>query len=144
MVLFGSDRAVMAQSADLCDDMPYYVEIVISDVEIVPNIHNYMAANEEKEITKTKTARVRAGDGTVLWSVSVTATFSYNGTTSKCISCSHNAVSYVEAWSIKSVTSEKSGNEATATAVATHSVGSLSKDSTQSVTIKCSKNGAIS
>lgn len=134
----------MAQSVGVCDDIPCYVEIIISDAEIMPNIHNYMVASADKEITKTKTARVGAGDGTVLWSVSITATFSYNGTTSKCISCSHSAASYVEAWSIKSVISEKSGNEATATAVATHSVGSLTQDSTQSVTIKCSKNGVIS
>ena len=144
IMLFGSHTSASAQSISECKDTPYYIETTISDAETFPNTYSYTSTNESKEITKTKTTRVKAKDGTTLWSVSITATFSYNGTTSKCISCSHSATSYAKTWSIKSVTSKKSGSEATATAIATHSNGILSNDFTQSVTIKCSGKGVIS
>lgn len=127
------------------NEFPYSVETVIDDTSIF-SISPYSLAvqNSNKTITKTKTTRTKAQDGTVLWTVSITATFNYNSSTSKCISCSHSATSYARTWSIKSVTSSKSGNSATATAIATHSNGNLSHDFSQSVTIECSKNGIVS
>lgn len=44
-------------------------------------------------------------DGSIIWIVSNTGTFSYDGTTVKCISCSHSAKSYAQTRRIKSVTS---------------------------------------
>lgn len=55
-----------------------------------------------------------------LWSVSITATFIYDGSTSRCISCSPNATSYSSEWKIQSVSSNKSGNSATASATANY------------------------
>lgn len=98
-----------------------------------------------KYITKTKTTKLKNSSGDVMWSVSIKATFSYNGSTSKCTSCTPSATAYGSAWSIKSVTSSKSGNSATATAKAayTSSTGA-SQTYTKSVTIKCSASGVVS
>lgn len=87
---------------------------------------------------------MRDSSGVVLWSVSITATFAYDGTTSRCISCSPSANAPATTWSIKSISSSKNGSSATAYATATHSSPSSSKDYTQSVTISCSKNGTVS
>lgn len=80
-----------------------------------------------------------------MWSVSIKATFTYNGSTSKCTSCSHSTTAPGKTWSIKSCTSSKSGNKATAKAVATQTGSDGSKyNISRTVTISCSKNGKIS
>ncbi len=124
----------------------YYIETTIQDADPTnhvslntPSLHS-----AGKTITKTKTTKICAKDGSVLWSVSIKATFSYNGSFSKCTSYSHSASAPAKTWKIKSVSSSKSSNSATAVAVATHSYGLISKDFKQSVTIRCSKNGVIS
>lgn len=118
-----------------------YLETTISNAPISLTKVSLLSTN--KSITKTKTVKYKSQDGTTLWYVAITATFSYNGSTSKCTSCTPSAAAPASTWSIKSLTSSKSGNSATATAVATHS-DIISKDFTKSVTISCSKNGVVS
>lgn len=96
-----------------------------------------------KTITKTKTRYYQSNSGTNLWSASITATFTYDGSTSKCTSCSHSAAAYAQYWSIKSVSSSKSGNSATTDCVATYTYV-FATDYSMSVTITCSANGTIS
>lgn len=118
-----------------------YFEITISDVASVNSISHTMNSTS-KTITKTKTTKYKDKDGATLWFVSIEATFSYNGITSQCTDCSHNASSFSPSWSIKTVSSSKSGN--TATAIATYSYNIFSRDYTSSVTISCDKNGIVS
>lgn len=118
----------------------YYFETIIEDEEcsMAP-----MATTQY--ITKTKTTKLKNSNGDVMWAVSIKATFSYNGSTSKCTSCTPSATSYASAWSIKSVTSSKSGNSATATAIAAYSLPTgTSQLSSKSVTITCSATGVVS
>lgn len=116
-----------------------YIETVIesnSNPGILPMVSN--------TITKTKTKNYKNSSGTILWSVSVTGTFTYNGTTSTCTNCSKKTTSPGANWSIKSSSVSKSGNSATAKATATYKTATLTKDYSMSVTIKCSTNGKIS
>ncbi len=97
-----------------------------------------------KYITKTKTTSLKNSSGKVLWSVSIKATFSYNGKTSSCTSYSHSTTCPAKTWQIKSCSSKKSGNSATATAIAVHSDGIQSQSITKSVTITCDSTGKVS
>lgn len=145
IIFFNSQASASITLEDGRSELPYYTETIISDIYLSPESTFFLLPQSvDKTTTKTKTTQVKVKDGTVLWSVSITATFTYNGTTSNCISCSHNATSYAKTWSIKSVSSKKNRNTATATAVATHSNGSISQDFSQSVTIECSKDGIVS
>lgn len=118
-----------------------YIETVISN-ETNDNATCPLATT--KTITKSKTKYYKNSAGTVLWSVTIKGTFTYDGSTSKCTSCSHSASAPASSWSIKSVSSSKSGNSATAKVTATQKDGSLSTDYSTSVTITCSANGTIS
>lgn len=113
----------------------YYIETVIEDV---PTIY---ATNT---ITKTKTAYVKHDDNTVLCSLSITATFKYDGSTSSCTSCSHSSTAPGSTWSVKNASSSRSGNSATATATAVHDFGIYTAEYPMSVKITCSANGTIS
>lgn len=117
----------------------YYLETVITDAN--PTFNFSTLQSNSHTITKTKTTNIKNTNGAILWSVSITATFTYDGSTSRCISCSPSAETYSSSWTIQSTSSSKSGNSATA--VATANYASL-KNYTQSVTISCSKNGTVS
>lgn len=74
-----------------------YIETIITDDTANPSISLYTT----NTITKTKTRYYKNSSGTVLWSVAIKATFSYNGSTSTCTSCSHSTTAPGASWSIK-------------------------------------------
>lgn len=120
----------------------YYIETVIADA--TPDGLLPMVTNASNTVTKTKTTYIKDANKNTLWYVSVTATFSYDGNKSECTSCSHHAGSNASSWSIKSCSSNKSGNTATATATALHTnIFGISQEYTQSVTIQCSPSGEV-
>ena len=125
----------------IIDNIPYYIETTITESALaVP-----YSARDLQHKTATKTTYYRDADHNVLWSVSITATFYYDGESAVCTSYSHQADAPGSTWSIKSVSSSSSGNSATATATATQTLlFGVTKDYTQSVTIYCSPDGTIS
>ena len=124
----------------LLENGDYLETVIIDNPTISSGISTFSTS---KTITKTKTTRYKNQNGDVLWSVSIKATFSYNGSTSRCTSCSHSTTCPAKTWKIKSVSSSKSGNSATVKATATHS-DIISRDFTKYVTISCNKNGVVS
>ena len=69
----------------------------------------YLSFLLRTSITKKKTATYKGSDGTALWSVTVTGTFNYNGTTSSCTSSSIETKSYVSNWKLSNKKASKSG-----------------------------------
>lgn len=132
-----------AQDSSILYENGYYIETIITEAEPPAQISMFAAASET--ITRTKTTYVKDANRNILWYVSVTATFTYDGYSAQCISCSHDAVSLASTWSIESSSSSRSGNSATATATAkqTGTLGT-SHTYTESVTIQCSPSGVVS
>lgn len=123
-------------------DNGYYYETIITDEATADTL---VSRGSNNYTTKTKTTQLKNSSGTILWSVSITATFYYNGTIAQCTTCTPSAKSYDSFWIIKSVTSSKNGNSATATAVATRTgVSGATNDTVKSVTITCSPKGIVS
>ena len=115
----------------------YYVETVIME-----NNHD-SAKGPAQTKTATKTDYYRDANNNIMCSLSITGTFIYDGISSQCVSCSHQAVSYDSHWTFKTSASSYSGNSATATATITLS-DLISHDFYTSVTIYCSPTGVIS
>lgn len=147
MLLIGSVLCMPINAAAISENSTTAIE-VLENGDYIETVITYEDSESSARATQTKsgkkTASYKNSSGTVLWSVSITATFSYTGSTATCTSKSHSATSYASSWSIKSVSSTKSGNSATAKAVATYKDGSLSTDYTKSVTLTCSANGTLS
>lgn len=132
-----------AQTTSSVYNNDYYIETVIIETE--PGIPALLASTGSQTVTKTKISSVKDANGDTLWYVSITATFTYDGKTAQCTSCSHQADAYASTWSIKSCTSSRSGNSATATAIAVQKgVLGTSHEYTLSVTIQCSPTGEVS
>lgn len=123
----------------------YIIETIIRDEgSNNATILNASTSSTTQTTTKSKTTYVKNSSGTVLWYVTVKATFTYNGLTSKCTSSSATASAPASGWSITSCTVSRSGNTATATAKALCSTATASRSYTKSVTIKCSATGVVS
>lgn len=88
-----------------------YLETIITGTPAFSNNISYLSSS--KSITKTKTSKYKSKNGLTLWSVSIKATFTYNGRTSKCTSYSHSTTCPSSSWKIKTVTSSKNGSSAT-------------------------------
>lgn len=114
-----------------------YIEIVIDEGNM----------NARTSITKKKTATYKGSDGTALWSVTVTGTFNYNGTTSSCTSSSVSTANYSSTWKLSNKKASKSGATASASVTAKqyHSNGAtVLKTINKTVKLTCDKNGNLS
>ncbi len=90
--------------------------------------------------TGTKTVNYKSGN-TILWSVSVKGTFTYNGSTSSCTSATVSASSSNSKWKVSNLKSSKSGNTAigSATGKRYNSIGVVDQTITREVRLTCTK-----
>ena len=86
-----------------------YIEETFDDGSYIEIIIDEGNTSARTSITKKKTATYKGSDGTALWSVTVTGTFNYNGTTSSCTSSSVETKSYVSNWKLSNKKASKSG-----------------------------------
>lgn len=117
----------------------YYYEETIEVIE-----ENTLARATQTKTAK-KTTSYKNTSGKTLWSVTVTGTFTYNGSTSICTK-SNVSTSIVDTkWKIASSSSSKSGNKASATATAKYySNGAVIATQIKTVTLTCSPTGVLS
>ncbi|MCD8018119.1 MAG: hypothetical protein LUF92_00580 [Clostridiales bacterium] len=141
--IFVNAAVISKNSQDTNFDKAFYIEHYIYGNSAEDS--NVQTQSTTKTITKTKKSVAKNSSGDILWSVTIKATFSYDGETSKCTSYSHSTSSPGKSWSIKSSSYSKSGNSATVKATAIHKgTDGTEKSYSRSVTIKCSPSGVIS
>lgn len=116
-----------------------------SETVITTESNSGMTTLSSKSVTKTKTSYYKNSNGTILWYVKVTGTFTYGNGSSKCTSSSVTAESKSGAWKITSKSASKSGNKATAKATAKRYYGgSVAETKNKTVTLTCSPSGNFS
>lgn len=120
---------------------PIYCVTVIEQEPVVTT-SPYSTTNTK---TASKTVYYQDANNNKLWYVKVTATFSYNGSTSSCKSVSVTAGSYSSDWKVSNKSSSYSGNHGTASATGKkYYLGIVTKTVNESVTLTCSKDGTLS
>ena len=117
-----------------------YIETVIEETTSTSS-----SRSTSSTISGKKTTTYRNSDGSAVWSVTVTGTFTYNGSSATCTKSTVSATSYNSNWKISNTSASKSGASAQATATSKkYSNGICIKTTTQSVSLTCSKNGTLS
>lgn len=95
--------------------------------------------------TGTKHYRFYNSNDVLQWKVTVTGTFTYNGTTSSCTSASHAVTISDNAWYISSQNSYKSGDQAIAEVTMKKKVlGIVTSTRNVSLELTCDKDGNLS
>lgn len=132
--------AQAATNETLADDTLYYETVIEETASVSP-----MASNTAKAKTGYKTTSCKNANGTVLWSVKVTANFSYNGTTATCTSSSVSTTINNSAWKISNKYSTRCANYGTVTATGQEYINNkLVKSVTKTVKLTCSPTGTLS
>ncbi len=125
------------QSVQTSED-GFIVETIIED-ESDPSFFS------TSTVKKKKTTTYKNSSGSILWSVTVHGTFTYNGSSAKCISSSVSTTCPNTNWKISSKSASKSGATASATASAKQYQNHLYlKTITKTVKLTCSKTGKFS
>lgn len=123
------DQIIIAQTVQDVGNGFYYIETIS-----VPAVQTYGSTR-----TGTKTARC-VHSGTNIFAISVTGTFTYDGTTAVATSATYSITTYVEDATVKSRNAYTSG----ASAIATGSVSYMGFTLQKTVTLTCDKNGNLS
>ena len=124
-----NDQLMVSQTIDYVGDGVYYIETIY-----VPSVQTY--GNTK---TGTKVAEC-ISSGTTIYTVSVTGTFYYDGSTSEATSASAKIAAYVEGVTLNSKRAYTSGASACAFASVNYNGATLQK----TVTLTCDKNGNLS
>lgn len=126
-----------SQSITYFDDGSYVITTV--------SITNTVATRASKTRVGSIKHDYHDAGGDLDWSASMTATFTYDGSTSRCTSANTPEITiYDNIWSVYSKSSSKSGNTATGnvTMAAKQIIGSSKFPVT--LTLTCDKNGVLS
>ena len=136
--VYGAEQ-IESSEIEYLDDGSYFETVITTES------NSGMTTLSSKSVTKTKTSYYKNSNGTILWSVKVTGTFTYGNGSSKCTSSSVTAESKSGAWKITSKSASKSGNKATAKATAKRYYGgSVAETKNKTVTLTCSPSGTFS
>lgn len=136
--VYGAEQ-IESSEIEYLDDGSYFETVITTES------NSGMTTLSSKSVTKTKTSYYKNSNGTILWYVKVTGTFTYGNGSSKCTSSSVTAESKSGAWKITSRSASKSGNKATAKATAKRYYGgSVAETKNKTVTLTCSPSGNFS
>ena len=104
-----------------------------------------VTARMRSSLTAQKPYYHRNSSGTILWTATVTGTFTYNGSTSSCTSASYSTQVYNSSWSEQSGTAYPSGNTAIADVVMMRKLLFIVVETVPvTVPLTCDKNGNLS
>lgn len=112
--------------------------------DYIKTVITWEESNTRASKTASKTATFYNNSDVAIWSLTVTGTFTYNGTTSSCTSCSHSTAIHQAGYALQSASSSKSGNTATATGVAVTTLAFVSMELPITTKLTCSANGTLS
>ena len=136
--VYGAEQ-IESSEIEYLDDGSYFETVITTES------NSGMTTLSSKSVTKTKTSYYKNSNGTILWYVKVTGTFTYGNGSQKCTSSSVTADSKSGAWKITSKSASKSGNKATAKATAKRYYGgSVAETKNKTVTLTCSPSGNFS
>ena len=108
------------------------------ETTIVSNINTLARSSK----SGTKTEKYKNASGEVMWSISVTGTFSYNGSSCTCTKATVSTTKPSSMWSLSNKKASKSGNKAIASV--TGKKISAGTSVTRTVTLTCSPTGKLS
>lgn len=132
---FALSRSNQASSAVYLEDGNYII-ITLEDITLS------RASNTK---TGRRTLNYYNSDNEVLWKATLTATFTYTGSSATCTSASITYSVNDSSWQIISATASKSGNTATGNVIAKHYfVGIPIKTVNEAFYITCSATGTLS
>lgn len=122
-----------------------YIEYLDDGSYLVVSIESSQIFKTTNTKSAKKTVTHKDNSGEILWSATLKANFSYNGSSATCTSSSITYSIADDTWKLISANATKSDNKALADIVAKkYALGIPFKTIEKTITIACSANGTIS
>lgn len=136
--LFPVQAICASQPAEILEVIRYedgsYLEITLESVQ----------TRASSSVTKTKTYTYRDDENNAIWKASLTASFTYTGSSATCTSSSCTTTVYDSDWYLVSKSADRSGNTATADVTFGRKVlGVTVKKVSYTITMTCDANGNV-
>lgn len=139
LILFALPLQVQAQQRDVI----YYADGSYTIVAIEGSVDGMTRTTSSK--TGTKHYDHYTSSGQLQWKVTLTATFTFDGSASTCTSVQTPGITiYANDWTVSSKSSYRNGNTATANVEMKKSGLLGSKKYPVTITLSCDKNGTLS
>lgn len=131
-----AEEIVTDRYVEYFDDGSYIVtEIETSNISVLSS----------STVTNIKTSSYYDSDNVKNWTVKLTGTFSYTGSSASCTKSTVNYTIYNDYWKVTSAAASKSGNKATGNfTVKKYILGIPTKTVNRTLTITCSNSGVCS
>ena len=137
-LLFCTMSFVATASSAETTDIEYYDDGSYSVITIEP------VSSAKGTVSKTKNSKYYNSNDVLQWKATLTASFTYNGSTASCTSASASYTIYKDSWSNTLSTASKSGATATGNFTFKHYVlGICTKTVNKTLTLTCDKNGKV-
>lgn len=134
--------ALASENVTTETDVEYFEDGSYMVTEMTTSTISTFAA---KTVSKTKSAHYYDSNDNKEWTVSLSATFSYTGSSATCTGATTSHTIYNDAWKVTSAVPSKSGNKATGTfTVKKYVLGIPVKTVNKTLTITCSNTGVCS
>lgn len=139
---FSLPMSVLADNSTTTDtEIQYYDDGSYLVIETEESIAPFSSGTK----SKSKIGYYYNGDDELQWSVTLTATFSYTGSSARCTDTDTSYKIYDSAWKITETKVGKAGNKATGIFTAKkYWLGIITSTRTLTLTLTCDNNGNIS
>lgn len=118
---------------------------IVTEITVFTNDTSISTFATTKTKSGSKTVKYRNSKGDVLWSFTVSASFTYNGSSATCTSVSTGKQINDTAWKLSNITKSKSSNVAKGSVTAKeYFLGVPFNSVTEDLQLKCSANGTLS
>ncbi|MCI8508710.1 MAG: hypothetical protein HFJ06_09145 [Lachnospiraceae bacterium] len=118
---------------------------IVTEITVSTNDTGISTFATAKTKSGKKTVTYRNSKGNALWSFSISANFSYNGSSATCTSVSTSKTINDTAWKLSNITKSKSSNVAKGSVTAKECLlGIPFNIVTENLQLKCSANGTLS
>lgn len=118
---------------------------IVTEISVPTNDTGISTFATTKTTSGSKTVKYRNSKGNVLWSFTVSASFTYNGSSATCTSVSTSKQINDTAWKLSNITASKSSNVAKGSVTAKeYFLGVPFNSVTENLQLKCSANGTLS
>lgn len=146
VLLIGLTPTVFA-TTDTIDDTTYTEIINYDDGSyiVISEIEETSQSRASSSITGSKTAKYYNSNDVVQWSITLTGTFTYTGSSATCTASRLTYSIANDHWKFTSTTASKSGNKAKGNAIAKYyTLGIPLKTIETDIAITCSATGSLS
>jgi hypothetical protein len=139
--------SIPASSESLNSDLQiiYYPDGSYVITELIDDSTESLLLHNRTTVTKSKASTYYANTGTKCFTLTVTGTFTYDGTSATCTSATYSSTIHNNEWSLATGAASHSGNSATATGTFVRKVlGVVVSTKILTVTLSCSPSGEFS